>query len=131
MPGLRKTALDVFSVHDTADRLAAEPLPQGLEFRDQGGKNIVGMQQVDRDEMLGDQDFAKRRIGVDPIAEQSAGEIVAFSPCHDNAGLPGATGARRTLGESQPRGQVESRNSLPDQWVDSADLIARQGLNGE
>ena len=79
MAGLREAALDVLPVHDAAHRLAAESLAQSIEFRDQGGEHIVGMQQVDCDEVLGDQDFAKRGIGIDAVAEQAAGEIMALA----------------------------------------------------
>jgi len=129
MAGLGKAAFDGVAMHDAAHRFAPESLAQGIEFRDQSGKHVVGVQQIDRDEMFGDQDFAKRGISVDAIAEQSAGKIMADPPCHDNSGWSAAPYRRRSLGKAQPSAQAQPGNGLADQWVDGTNLVACQGLN--
>ena len=131
MAGLCETTLDVFAVHNAADRLAAESLAQGVEFGDEGGKYLVRMQQVHCDEVFGDQDFAKRRIGIDAVAEQTAGEIMALAPSHDNARLAPTARRGRILGEVQPSGQSQSRDGLTDQRINRTDLVAGQGFNGK
>jgi hypothetical protein len=80
MPGERQSTLTFGLIHDAAHRPAVKPSARCVQFVDQGGERVGRVQQIDRDEMLGDQHFTQSRIGIDTITKQTAWEVMPHAP---------------------------------------------------
>lgn len=74
-------------MHDTAHGRAPKAFSQNIEFLDEGVDDVARMQQIDRDEMFGDQDFVVFGITLDPVTEQTAWEIVSLTARDHDTGL--------------------------------------------